>query len=109
VDDEADPAGVMRHYIDTLPSGSYVALTHWWDPAEGSEGSTLAREVDRRWRTSTWARPLPHPRGDPFVLDGLELLDPGPVELDDWWPAGPPVRERSLVEHLILGAVGRKP
>jgi hypothetical protein len=53
VDDEADPAGVIRHYIDTLPSGSYVALTHWWDPADGSEGSTLAREFERHWRTST--------------------------------------------------------
>jgi len=43
------------------------------------------------------------------MLDGLELLEPGLVELDQWWPGGPAMTPPSLVERLILGAVGRKP
>jgi hypothetical protein len=39
----------------------------------------------------------------------LELLGPGLVELDQWWPDGPPVDRSSLVEQLIIGAVGLKP
>ena len=43
------------------------------------------------------------------MLAGLDLLEPGLVELDQWRPDGPVPTVRSLVEHLILGAVGRKP
>lgn len=32
--DALDPAGVMRDYIERLPRGSYVAISHFWDPAE---------------------------------------------------------------------------
>lgn len=110
VDDDADPAGVMRQYIDALPSGSYVALTHWWDPADGGEGAALARELERRWRISSMGTGRYRTREEILsFFDGLQLLEPGLVELDQWWPAGPPVRELSLVEHLILGGVGRKP
>jgi SAM-dependent methyltransferase len=109
VDDEADPAGIMRHYIDALPSGSYIALTHWWDPADGREGAALAHELEHRWRTSSMGTGRYRTREEILsFFDGLELLEPGLVELDQWWPAGPPVRELSLVEHLILGGVGRK-
>ena len=41
-------------------------------------------------------------------FDGLELVEPGLVPLDEWWPAGPPVREPG-VERLGLGGVARKP
>ncbi|GAB3904213.1 SAM-dependent methyltransferase [Kibdelosporangium lantanae] len=110
VDDQADPAGIMRQYIDALPSGSYVALTHWWDPADGSAGSTLAQEMQRRMRTSSMGTGRYRTREDILsFFHGLQLLEPGLVKLDEWWPPGPPIRERSLVEHLILGAVGRKP
>jgi hypothetical protein len=43
------------------------------------------------------------------LLTGLDLLEPGLVELDQWWPEGPALTEPSLVERLILGGVGRKP
>jgi hypothetical protein len=43
------------------------------------------------------------------MLAGLELLEPGLVQLDKWWPEGPLATPNSLVETLILGAVGRKP
>ncbi|MGP4014714.1 SAM-dependent methyltransferase [Saccharopolyspora sp. 5N708] len=111
VDDDADPAAVMRHYIDALPAGSYVALTHWWDPAdEHPAGHDLARELELRWRESSMGTGRYRTRAEiSQFFDGLELLEPGLVELHDWWPNGPQMRETSLIERLILGGVGRKP
>ncbi|MGY2007169.1 SAM-dependent methyltransferase [Nocardia gipuzkoensis] len=40
---------------------------------------------------------------------GLELIDPGLVELGDWWPRGPALRSRTLEGRLMLGALGRVP
>lgn len=110
VDDELDPVGIMRRYIDGLPSGSYVGITHFWDPADGSEAHEMARELERRFTQlglgSGWYRTREEIAS--YFCD-LEMLDPGLVELDDWWPAGPPSRPRLTEERLLLGGVGRKP
>ena len=42
---ERSPADIMREYIDALPSGSYVALSHFFDP-ETTEDSALARKME---------------------------------------------------------------
>jgi hypothetical protein len=110
VEDDLQPAQIMADYIEALPSGSYVALTHWWDPADGSEGSTLAREIERRFRTSSMGTGRYRTRDEiESMLKGVDLLEPGLVQLDQWWPEGPLSKPNSLVETLILGAVGRKP
>jgi hypothetical protein len=110
VDDDLDPVGIMREYIDALPSGSFVAITHFWDPADGSEASRMAKELERRFTTlglgSGWYRT----REQIAALFGdLEFVEPGLVELDDWWPPGPQLRPRLTEERLLLGGVARKP
>lgn len=110
VDDEQRPDEIMARYIDALPSGSYVALTHWWDPEDGGEGTELAKSVETTYRTSSMGTGRYRTRDEIMaMLPGLELLEPGLVEIDQWWPDGPAFTEPSLVERLILGAVGRKP
>ncbi|MEY7974081.1 SAM-dependent methyltransferase [Saccharomonospora xinjiangensis] len=110
VSDEEDPVAVMRAYVDALPSGSYVAMTHFWDPAaENPEWSRHAHELESKlheaglgsgfWRERAQIEKL-------FV--GLELLEPGLVRLDDWWPAGPRTREPWPEENLMLGGVAVK-
>ncbi|WP_378740497.1 SAM-dependent methyltransferase [Nocardia brasiliensis] len=111
VDDDGDPAGIMRRYIDRLASGSYVMISHFFDPGAADEQlHTLARRAERalneeglgtgRWRT----------RGEiEAFFDGLEMIPPGLVQLDDWWPGGPALRTRWPEEQLIIGGVGRKP
>lgn len=110
VDDELDPVGIMRRYIDGLPSGSYVGITHFWDPADGSEAHEMAKELERRFTQlglgSGWYRTREEIAS--YFCD-LEMLEPGLVELDDWWPSGPPSRPRLTEERLLLGGVGRKP
>lgn len=110
VDDELDPAGIMQQYVDALPSGSYLAITHFWDPADGSDAHEMAVELQRRFTQaglgSGWYRTREEIM--PFFC-GLDLIEPGLVELDQWWPTGPAVRELLTEERLILGGVARKP
>lgn len=45
-DSERSPQSIMAAYIDALPSGSYVALTHFFDPETPGELSELARKLE---------------------------------------------------------------
>src|SRR6201999_2281334 len=38
ISDSEKPAEMMRRYIELLPSGSYLALSHFADPQDGGEG-----------------------------------------------------------------------
>ena len=110
IDDEARPAQIMAEYIDALPSGSLVGLTHFWDPEDGGEGTVLAHEIETCFRASSMGTSRYRTRTEiQAMLAGLDLLEPGLVELDQWWPGGPALTPPYLVERLILGAVGRKP
>ncbi|MBF6085156.1 SAM-dependent methyltransferase [Nocardia cyriacigeorgica] len=110
VDDALDPAGIVRHYIDALPAGSYLAITHFWNPNDGSGLADLAEYVERQFVEmglgSGWYRT----REEIAAYFGdLEMVEPGLVELDQWWPMGPPMREPYPEERLMLGGVARKP
>jgi hypothetical protein len=110
VDDALDPAGIMRQYIDALPSGSYVAITHFFDPADGSEAHDMAIELQHRFTQmglgSGWYRTREEIAS---YFGDLEMIEPGLVELNDWWPMGPAVGPRRTEERLLLGGLGHKP
>ncbi|MBF6245531.1 MULTISPECIES: SAM-dependent methyltransferase [Nocardia] len=109
IDDDADPAGVMRRYIDAIPVGSYVAITHFWDPADGSAAHDMAVRLQHRFMTSGLGSGWYRTRDEIASFFGdLEVLAPGLVELDDWWPMGPELEPRCLEKRLLLGGVGRK-
>jgi hypothetical protein len=108
VDDEG-PAEIMAAYIDALPSGSYVALTHFLDPGEGDENYDLARQLEANLRASVGSGECrTHARILSF-LGGLELVEPGLVPVMDWWPDGPRIKPVVSVQRLVVGAVARKP
>jgi hypothetical protein len=82
LDDDEVARGVVRHLVDALPAGSLLTITHAtaeFDP----EGSARALP---RYRAS----------GVPFRLrtreeivsffDGLDLLEPGIVQVHKWRP-----------------------
>ncbi|MGW9309690.1 SAM-dependent methyltransferase [Saccharomonospora azurea] len=110
VADDEDPVGVMRHYVDALPSGSYVVLTHFWDPAdENPEWSKQAHDLEAKLRGANVGTGFWRTREQiEEFFGGAELLEPGLVQLDDWWPAGPRRREPWPEEHLMLGGVAVK-
>ncbi|HET9255814.1 MAG TPA: SAM-dependent methyltransferase [Pseudonocardiaceae bacterium] len=110
VNDEAGPAQIMAEYVDALPPGSLVGLTHFWDPEDGGEQTALARQIEASFRTSSMGTSRYRTRAEiQAMLEGLELIEPGLVELDQWWPEGPALSQPYLIERLILGALGRKP
>ncbi|MFC7547763.1 SAM-dependent methyltransferase [Plantactinospora sp. GCM10030261] len=109
--DEEDPRAVAAALIEAIPSGSYVAISHFRDPGERHpEASRKAREVERifneslgtgRWRT------------DEEILsftDGLTLLEPGLVPVAEWRPdpdASAP--KQTDTYHTFVGLLARKP
>jgi SAM-dependent methyltransferase len=106
---ERSPADIMREYIDALPPGSYVALSHFFDP-ETTEDSALARKMEDIFLHSPMGSGMFRTRAEiESMFDGLELVDPGLVLCADWWPDGPRVKPLVPVQRCIVGAVGRKP
>ena len=102
-------AEIMKEYIDALPSGSYVALSHFLDP-ETDEHSALARKMEEIFIHSPMGSGSFRTRAEILsMLDGLELVEPGLVLCANWWPDGPRVKPMTSVQHCIAGAVGRKP
>ncbi|WP_020669421.1 SAM-dependent methyltransferase [Amycolatopsis nigrescens] len=107
-DGSPTPAEIMATYIDALPSGSYVALSHFIDPQ--NEHSTVARKMEEMF--------LHSPMGSGYfrtkeeiaaMFPGLDLVDPGLALCADWWPDGPRIKPLNQVQFCIAGAVGRKP
>jgi hypothetical protein len=43
------------------------------------------------------------------LFGGLQMVEPGLVLCDDWWPDGPRLTPLSDVRRCIVGGVGRKP
>lgn len=105
---ERAPREIMREYIDALPSGSYVVISHFFDP-EVAEYSELARRIEQIFLHSPlgcgWFRTREEIEG---MFNGLELVEPGLTLCADWWPDGPHLKPLLPVQHCIVGAVGRK-
>ncbi len=107
-DGERSPGDIMQEYIDGLPSGSYVALSHFFDPE--NEYSELARRMEQIFLQSPLGSGLFRTRTEiEGMFPGLELVEPGLTRCVDWWPDGPRIKPLAPEQHCLVGAVGRKP
>jgi hypothetical protein len=105
--DEDDPYGIVARLLDAVPSGSYLALTHLANDIHPEEMA----ELERRYREDETIE-------DTFVMrshaevsrffNGLELVEPGVVPIDDWRPDNttPPPSEAWV--NPIWGGVALK-
>ncbi|SDZ39608.1 O-Methyltransferase involved in polyketide biosynthesis [Saccharopolyspora shandongensis] len=111
VPNELRPHEIMRTYIEALPSGSYLALTHFFNPQdENGYYADLARRTEQSFHDANLGSGFWRTREEiQSYFDGLEMVEPGLVYLHDWWPDGPRLRPVTDAEHLIVGGVGRKP
>lgn len=108
VPDELDPWSIMRDYIDALPRGSYVVFSHLSNPGDGSVAAEIAHAMSAAFADSDFATGyFRSPTEIEAMTEGLELLEPGLVPLETWWPSGP--RELSASDPVPLGGVGYKP
>jgi hypothetical protein len=104
IPDEDDPASIVRALIDAMPSGSYLTIAHPASDVDQYVGPAL-RQLNTRMG-GTRAVPRSHEQVSRF-FDGLELLEPGLVQLHRWRP-GPGVDDTSR-DLAAYGAVARKP
>jgi S-adenosyl methyltransferase len=101
IGDDEDPYGLVAQIMDALPSGSYLAISHL--PSD-LEPDRLAESRDRVNRLSH--QQFTH-RSHAEVLrffDGLQLVEPGLVELRKWRPA---VESKRMTPGWC--GLGRKP
>ncbi|GAA0908339.1 SAM-dependent methyltransferase [Virgisporangium ochraceum] len=83
VSDADDPAGIIARYRDRMVPGSYMCLSQFC--ADGSDPAARAKleEISANspqpmcFRTRAEIRPF---------FDGFDLLPPGLVDVQDWWP-----------------------
>ncbi len=104
------PHEIVRRYLELLPSGSYLVLTHFCDPEDDGAATQLARFVEGVFTRSGMGPVYFRPRAEiEAFFEGLELVDPGVGRLRDWWPDGPLMAPASKEDGMILGGVARKP
>ncbi|MBK3641889.1 SAM-dependent methyltransferase [Streptomyces sp. MBT33] len=103
VGDDEDPYGVVRRFMQALPAGSHLVLSH-------TVTSPALPEVDeavRFWNEHGTPRLTQRtPEAVVRFFDGLELLEPGVVTCSRWRPDDPDGDTPDEVG--IYGGVGRK-
>ncbi len=101
--DDEDPVGVSAAITARLPAGSYLVATNFTD-----SGERRARDLERAFiegglgtgRFRTLDEQLRY-------FDGLELVDPGLVPVNDWRRDADTASD-SPVHHLYSGGIGKK-
>ena len=80
--DSADPHALVRRYIDALPSGSFLVISHLTTDLDAKSVGDAAHSLDDHGST---VRPRSRERVAAF-FDGLDLIDPGLTLVEDWRP-----------------------
>jgi hypothetical protein len=110
VPDTERPHRIVQRYLELLPAGSYLVLSHFCDPQDDGAGSQLARFVEGVFSRSDLRPVIFRPRAEvERFFEGLELVEPGVSRLRDWWPDGPLMAAPAKEDELLLGGVARKP
>ncbi|MEU3839455.1 SAM-dependent methyltransferase [Streptomyces sp. NPDC028635] len=111
VNDEEDPAAIVRYWREQVPAGSYFFVSHFRsgnNPETEEAEKVLQQTFGRgRWRSDEEIAAL---------LEGLEILEPGVVPASLWrpdvvdsrWNRGGGQRELTVWEHLISAGMARK-
>ncbi|MFJ8165864.1 SAM-dependent methyltransferase [Streptomyces sp. NPDC096136] len=98
---------IMRAYIDALPSGSYVVISHFLNPED--EYSATARKMEDMFLHSMMGSGTFSTKAElQELFNGLEMIDPGLVRCADWWPDGPRLKQLNAAQRSIAGGIARK-
>jgi SAM-dependent methyltransferase len=101
VPDDDDPAGIVAQIRDALVPGSYLAMSHG-TPVRDDQGT-----IQSMYRQTTTPLHLRTADQIAALLNGLEIIEPGIVPVDEWHPDP---AEATVPGHPgVLAAVARKP
>jgi S-adenosyl methyltransferase len=82
--DEDDPHGIVAQIMNAMPPGSYLSISH---PASDILPEQAA-DVAGRLRSLSFQQYTPRSRAQVLrFFDGLELVEPGLVQIQQWRPA----------------------
>ncbi len=102
VPDADHPYETVASLLDALPSGSFLALSH-----PGSDVAAGASEAARRFNDRAAEQATLRSRNDVMrFFDGLDLVEPGLVQVEDWRPTTQPLAASST---SVWAGVARKP
>jgi len=100
---------VIAEYLAAVPSGSYLALSHPLNPRDGSRLAEFSTAMEEKLqeafpqvRFRTW-----HEVAGFFA--GLDLVEPGLVDLTSWWPKADQNLSPAGAGQLMLVGLARKP
>lgn len=104
IPDARDPGGVVRQLIGRLAPGSYLAISHLTsdDPQVRERITAFGLEAFG----GQWGRVRSREEVAEF-FDGLELVPPGLVKVNEWHPDGR--EEPDSPDWFEFGGVARKP
>ncbi|WP_410625703.1 SAM-dependent methyltransferase [Amycolatopsis sp. cmx-8-4] len=101
----SDVVDVVQAHVAALPAGSFLALTHLFEP-ESAELKAVATALEDSLRTSALGRGTVATLGEiEAMFKGTCLLPPGIVQVDAWWPEGPCAPHDAA--PLVVAAVSR--
>jgi trans-aconitate methyltransferase len=103
VPDDADPYGIVARFVDALPSGSFVAISHPANDIQATKMKDMAGRLNNLMVQKLTLRN--HDQVKEF-LTGLEILEPGLVRAPEWRPDRPADAE---TPSTMWSAVARKP
>jgi hypothetical protein len=104
IPDADDPAGLVKRLLAGVAPGSYLVIAHPANDIHATQIGNAASRLNRVMEEGVTLRS--HAQVSRF-LDGVQLVEPGLVQLHRWQP-GPagPVPDHELANY---GAIGRKP
>lgn len=105
--DDDDPHEVVAAYLNAVPPGSYLVMSHFAGDLDAEEEvAEIATRLTTAMRESF--APRTHAQVCRF-FDGLDVLGPGVVPLNDWQlPETEPIRVGDQIIRYY-GGIGRKP
>jgi hypothetical protein len=104
VPDEADPYGIVARLVAAMPSGSHLLISHMASDIDIHRMSDLAEETERLQPQMGYSFALRSRDEVTRFTEGLELVPPGVVRVDEWRPG--PVPDRPTPVYALLA---RKP
>jgi hypothetical protein len=102
---------IARAYVDALPAGSLLAITHACNPRDGGPVDVLVTELADKVKHAFPTLAFRTVEEISSLFGAMEILEPGVVRLVDWHVPGGRLEEdpEAGVRDAIYGAVGRKP
>jgi len=105
ISDDDVPYQLVAELIAAIPSGSFLAVTH----VAGDMGRMTPGALEAARRLSELLPQRVNPRSQAQVtrfFDGLELIEPGVVPIQQWRPASD---DEAAAPAALWGGVARKP